>query len=935
MTIKQVLQALGDWSLTLRQDTPRHVLDQLDYLGHIAVMPGRVDASMLSDNLLGAARYVGVYRGRDSADEYTLTGAGMAFWLGDEDDKGDVIETAVALTGATFAASVAALLPTGGAVVAGTVHAQPGTYTGTHRWETPRKALTYLTGLFETEWRVNNDATLDAGTVAQLYVTTPKVMLVRKESGGRELTRVAIPGRMRLETDVEDYSTRVVVLAEGEGDAIATGSADALAVPYKDLHGNEVVQTRLVSSAETTGGNANAVAQLQLNRFTNPRAAATLDADAYDITGDLVTGDYLAVYDPDNGFYDLNNAAYWAGREINPIYLRCTELSWPVPAGWTVAFRRADGSWLDLSEYYQPENGQTRITVGEFNRSLTSIGRQPVGTRPNGDTSVPAAPTFTGFSVGSYQGTVADATATRSAVRAQWSTPLNLDGSVVLDGDHYEIRYRVNAVIGYQVTHDEMALFSFDDFGTHDAMLSEPVEASPRWLTAIVGWDTNEFTIIELTPGVEYEIQIRGVDAATPPNFGPWSASSFVETLGDLVAPPAPAAPTVAGSRIAIQVVHELGAASGGTFNLPPDLDHLDVHVGGSASFVPSVENRVGKLIATGGMVLGQQPAVGSFAIEPVDEVHVKVVAVDRSGNRSGASESATVTAELIDDAHISDLTVSKVTAGTISATWVNAGRIVTALTGRRIELESDRLGVYGLGNGRMIDLHGENRRLSFYEPVDPDAESDMYSNPVLELGKVTGGQVGLRVGDLFGNTLVLVGQLDPDGGFDSENYGLAAADPVTGALVPLSRLAFGPQADVESNRESTASNSYTDLATPGPSVTVTIGTAGRCIVIVGAMIECEALRGAAIRTASGYMGFEYSGPDSASAADAYAASILFSYNRSPSSEDTDYAVEMSASRVNMLEGLAPGTYTFTAKYRVDGTSTTFFDERSILVIPY
>jgi hypothetical protein len=932
MTIKQVSQALGDWSLTLRQDTPRHVLDRLDYLGHIAVMPGRVDASMLSDNLLAAARYVGVYRGRAAGDEYALAGAGLAFWLGDEDDKGDILEAAVTLSGDTFADSVTALLPAGGAVVAGTIHAQPGTYTGTHRWETPRKALTYLTGLFEAEWRVNNDATLDAGTVAQLYVTTPKVMLVRKESGGRELARVAIPGRMRLETDVEDYSTRVVVLAEGEGDAVATGEADALTVPYKDLHGNTAVQTRLVSSAETTAGNADAVAQLQLNRFTNPRAAATLDADAYDVTGDLTVGDYLAVYDPDNGFYDLNNSAYWMGREINPIYLRCTELSWPVPAGWTVAFRRANGDWLDLSEYYQPETGQTRITVGEFNRSLTGIGRQPIGTRPNGDTSIPAAPTFTGFSVGSYQGTTADATATRSAIRAQWSTPLNIDGSVVLDGAHYEIRYRVNAVIGYQVTHDELELFSFDDFGTHDAMLSEPVEASREWLTAIVGWDTNEFTIIELTPGVEYEIQIRGVDAATPPNFGPWSASSFVETLGDLVAPPIPAAPAVAGNRISVQVVHELGAASGGTFNLPPDLDHLDVHVGGSASFTPSVDNRVGKLIATGGMVLGQQPAVGSFAIEPVDEVHVKVVAVDRSGNQSGASESATVTAELIDDAHISDLTVTKVTAGTISATWVNAGRIVTALTGRRIELESDRLGVYGLGDGRMIDLHGENRRLSFFEPVDPDAESDMYSNPVLELGKVTGGQIGFRVANLFGDTMVLAGQLDPDGGFGNDNYGLAAVDPDTGILVSLQQLAFGPDGNTVETLQGTNSTSYTDLGTVGPTVTTTVGPSGR--ILVGISADCN-YNTSADGTEGGYVGVDIDGPESFGPATYEGQAV--SGVVTAGADTSVIGVVASIAKHWFITGLTPGEYTFTLKYRAHngGGLSVQFSDRTLWVIPY
>lgn len=929
MTIKQVIQALGDWSIRLRQDTPRHVLDQLDYLGHLAVLPGRLDASQLGDQLLTAARYVGVFRGRAAEDEYTLNGAGMAFWLGDEDDKGDIFETAVTLTAQTMAQSVTALLPPGGAIVAGTLNAVAGTYTGTHRWETSRKAIGRVVELFDAEYRVNGDGTLDAGTVAQLYRTTPVVLLVRPGEGGRELARVALPGRMGLESDVEDWSSRVVVLAEGEGDAIATGSADALTVPYRDIHGNEAVMTRLVSSAETPAANAPALAQLQLNRFTNPRQSVRLSASAYDITGDLEPGDYLAVYDPDNGFYDLNNAAYWRGREINPIHLRCIELSWPVQAGWTVAFRRANGTWLDLSDWYVPERGDTSITVGEFNRSLTAVGTQPVGTRPNGDSSVPAAPTFTGFSVGTYQSSI-DATVTKAAIRAQWSTPLNIDGSTVLDGAHYEIRYRVNAVIGYQVTHDQLALFTYDDFGTHDAMLSEPVEASQEWLTATVGWDTNEFTIIELTPGVEYELQVRAVDSANPPNFGPWSASSFVETLGDLIAPSIPAAPVVAGDqgRLNIQIVHELGKQSGGTFNLEPDLDHMEVHVGGSDSFTPSPETYVGKLIATGGMVLGQQPAVGSFAIEPVDEVHVKVVAVDRSGNRSGASESATVTVSLINDAHISDLTVTKVTAGTITATWVNAGRIVTALTGRRIELESDRLGVYGLGDGRLIDLHGENRRLSFFEPVDA-AEGSMYSNAVLELGRTTPGGWGLRVGDLFGDTKALIGQIDPDGGFGSDNYGIALEND-SGQLVKLEDFIFGPIEDVVDTLQSTASATFVDLATAGPSVTVTVGQTGRVMVGVSMVIRWDNEG----QDGGGASNVELSGANVISASDAASDPTpgVLAYIQLPASASI-YGQGMYT-RTRFMEGLTPGSTTFTLKYKAYA-GTAMFQNRVLWVIPY
>jgi hypothetical protein len=62
---------------------------------------------------------------------------------------------------------------------------------------------------------------------------------------------------------------------------------------------------------------------------------------------------------------------------------------------------------------------------------------------------------------------------------------------------------------------------------------------------------------------------------------------------------------------------------------------------------------------------------------------------VDIAGNKSAPSAAASSTALLIDDAHISDLTVTKVTAGTISADWIVGARIKTADSGARVELSS------------------------------------------------------------------------------------------------------------------------------------------------------------------------------------------------------------------------------------------------------
>lgn len=706
MTVTETKQALGSWELRLKPGTPKTVLDQIGFLGHIAIVPGRLNVDQYGDNLLEAARYVGVYMGRSAGADLILRGVGMPYWLGDADGKGDVLESLVSLSGDTFADSVTAVLPPNGAITVGTIHAVPGTYTGQHQYVTPRQALDYITGMFEAEWRVNGTGTLDAGLPGDLYVGTP-VALVSRKKAGRDLTLASLSGLLALDTDVEDYTTRVVLIAEGEGGAAAVGSADGPATPFNDIHGNDAVITRIVSETETTSENADTRAQLVLSQFQSSRVGVQLATGEYDVKGDMVVGDTIWVWDPLNGFQDTANEIVWEGERMHPVAVRVTEMQWPVRPEWTVAFRRVDGTWVDLSTHYAGETGQTVIGVGDPPSNLTGIGSEPLQGRAHPDSTIPAAPAFTGFSPGSYQSGTTNTT--KSAMAITWTTPLNLDGTTVLDGDHYEIRYRSTAFVGYAVLWADLASFRWGDSPPAGSDWAAPVSdpllpSNGEWTTVYAGWGTNQVTVYELTPGMDYEFQIRAVDSANPPHNGPWSASTFQTTIGDLFAPSVPAAPEVFGSLISIQVSHELGKATGGTFNLEPDLDHLEVHVGGSPSFACNDGSMVGKLSANASN-LGGIPVVGTFPVPQVIASYVKVVAVDRTGNKSGASAAATVTPGLIDNAHISDLTVSKLTAGTLTANVILSASIKTALTGARVELSGDGIEVFDLNGAKTMDV--------------------------------------------------------------------------------------------------------------------------------------------------------------------------------------------------------------------------------------
>ena len=45
MSVNQVLRGVGQWSLKLAKDAPPGVLEAVDFLGHIAIVPGRINAA--------------------------------------------------------------------------------------------------------------------------------------------------------------------------------------------------------------------------------------------------------------------------------------------------------------------------------------------------------------------------------------------------------------------------------------------------------------------------------------------------------------------------------------------------------------------------------------------------------------------------------------------------------------------------------------------------------------------------------------------------------------------------------------------------------------------------------------------------------------------------------------------------------------------------
>lgn len=253
----------------------------------------------------------------------------------------------------------------------------------------------------------------------------------------------------------------------------------------------------------------------------------------------------------------------------------------------------------------------------------------------------------------------------------------------------YTLRYRVT---NSQGTDDDTVVV------TTTAPPTPPEDVPDGWTYVNVPWGDNTFTLRDLPPGVDMELQIRAVDAANPPNSSPFSPSLVVGTPQDDIAPSIPAVAEVAASRNAVMVKHNLGRSTGGTSNLESDLVALRVHL--VANPEQAVNNTA---VEVGGTLLGQMeanighlsaevPVVATFPIPQVTEVWIRVTAVDAYGNESLPSAAAPVTAELLSDAYIANLTVDKITSGRILSEWVQAAEMNSGEEGARF-----RLGYFGL----------------------------------------------------------------------------------------------------------------------------------------------------------------------------------------------------------------------------------------------
>ena len=741
MSVTERLMGQGNFSVNFSQEfTPTEIIESIKEWGHIVITPNEIDINTLSDSdILSTSRYTGIVLNRALEEGIvSINGTGLQLYLGDGNSKGMVIAesknigkvrvyTNTTLSESLFNSTVSSGKPFGimrdesgntQAITQGTIYEPSSTYIGQHFVQTALGALKEITEYLNVEYRVNANATLDAGPPANLFNgvnSDPSTIVVKTGYGEDPNFDGVVPQGLRTEFDATDWVSRVDFIGEvGYFDSATdvAGEANIASNPYKDLHGNALKRVGLVQEPEVPTDQLNSRAQLMLTELSRVKKVLNLDLEQYEVSGDMKPGDYIFAFDPDIGFVDTSTDATaesrdlyevtFRGQVITPVKVRVVGLTFPITNGMGVYFRDKDGNYTDLTQYVQFEAGAAQVELGDVIRFVGDDMRFDefsLNEKTSGVFSIPDLPSTPTLQSGTYLNATGDSI---GFIRVGVSKPTNVDGSQITDGSHYRVRYK-------KTTDNQYSYVNFP----------------------FTGASTESLLIQDLTVGFTYDVGVAVVDKSGFKKMSSYDGSgedlytnsssvnanyatnARIEIEKDGQAPSKPKTATIAAGPLRVQVTHYLGKdgtdGNGnpyGNFTLEGDVDHLDIHAvdqdGNVQDFTVNTANKIGEIRVTSGNLLQAIPVIGTIEVEDSVDKYFRVVAVDKSGNESDPSDGQAAGGNLIAEANISDATITTAKIGDAQITTAKIGD--AQITSAKVnDLSADKLTSGSIIGGEII----------------------------------------------------------------------------------------------------------------------------------------------------------------------------------------------------------------------------------------
>lgn len=344
--------AQGEWSMKLKDATPKSVRDRIRPFDHIVISAAPVRAGGMSTAaVFDQALYVGPILSPPGRS-LEFGGAGNSWWLG----GGQVLENAMSSAGATLSTWLSALR--GDHVTLGTVTSPGGLVPGAFQWISPRDAVAAICESFGVEWRVSNGFDLDAGSITNLYGATPVAIATPDSHASGDAGIIGLDSIVDVTYDFSDYATKVIVHGQG-----GRGDAGGAHPTFVGPTGTPLTLTKVLDSSAAPGGETAAALAELARQDAELGREVTVSAKRYGLTRQVKAGETMRIYDPEFGLFDGTNQQHYAGRTVWPLETRILAVRWPIEAGMSVLVATQAGEFTDLSDYIEFESGDANLEV--------------------------------------------------------------------------------------------------------------------------------------------------------------------------------------------------------------------------------------------------------------------------------------------------------------------------------------------------------------------------------------------------------------------------------------------------------------------------------------------------------------------------------------------------------------------------------------------
>lgn len=372
MPVTQKLMAAGGWSLRLVRDTPWRLTDALRPIvggyGHILVLPVQYAAWQLSSSrAFNLAIYSGVLR--SVTDRVELAGPGPAVWLADESGEGDT-EWPWTHTTSTLAGALGNLMsvystsigtpPFRSSSAASSISLAVGI---SMTQGTLREKLDHLCRAFGVEWDIDGGLNLRVGYPLDLW-PSPAGVLISPLASGWDPEWHGIRATVKVRQHLDQWAHAIGVRNTG------SASYSIGLQPWRDVNGNNVRRTAVITMSETQNVSLPAVALgIRVQRNTVGQDI-DVESDDYCAVTRAPVGSLVNVWDPDAGIENaISYRTWYQGSVIAPLQTRLVECTWPIRAGMAVYFRppTSTSELIDLTPYVDWEEGNARLVLGQQN----------------------------------------------------------------------------------------------------------------------------------------------------------------------------------------------------------------------------------------------------------------------------------------------------------------------------------------------------------------------------------------------------------------------------------------------------------------------------------------------------------------------------------------------------------------------------------------